>query len=325
MFDKNDYEVDTEEGVYDVDIDPYEAEQKRILKEKQEKSLMIKKIMIIGGAIFIGLFVFLITQALFGKKTVVVQPPKKTELSLTDSRVTKLYPYVTYGLNNTRNTKFISNKSVKLNDFTNYEKFLYALQFASATDFKETGKTETDYNLKVYALANDKVLEYMKKFFGDNVKYSKKGNIPYTFPFKVETGNTASLEYNEERDAFLTTFGNTNTESVATTLVNPYYTKLASAYVDTNTDIVLQENVIYTTLTQYKDENGNPKDQYDLKVYQDYSHTILLDERLGVTAADITTTPVDIETYVYEANTVTYRFKKSSNGNYYFYSSSIEY
>ena len=60
-----------------------------------------------------GLTVFFISNALFGKKeTPKEEVPLTEELSLTDETVEILYSYVTYGVKDERNDKFLKNEKV---------------------------------------------------------------------------------------------------------------------------------------------------------------------------------------------------------------------
>ena len=107
--------------------------------ENQKKNHnIVSTIVIAVVSIIIGLIVFFVSNAFFGKKVIPAEVPKDIDVALTDENVQILYDYVTYGVRDTRNDKFIKERNVQLSSFSNQEKFYYALQFAQVEDFEAT-------------------------------------------------------------------------------------------------------------------------------------------------------------------------------------------
>lgn len=299
------------------------SEVSEVNNGKKKKGFDFKLIFIIIISIVVGLSVFFVSNALFGKKTTTTTTPsQEVSLDIDDNKVVTLYNYVTYGQLGTRNNKYISQKSVKLENFSNYEKFYYAMMLADKDDFKDTGKTDHTTGLKVYSISNDIVKKYMKQYFGEKVTYSTDSSITTTFGFSIDDKNTGTLNYDVERDAFLISFDSSKDTSVTNSTILPYYTELDSA---TNSDdgIEIVEKIIYVTAIQQKDVNGNPIDKYDCLIYKDYNKTMLIGKKLGVSSESVKDDPITPSDYSNSSNVITYKFKKNYNGEYYFYSSEI--
>jgi len=96
------------------------------------------------------------------------------------------------GIKGERNTKFIKEKNVTIDSFTNEEKFYYALQFAQVEDFKVTDKVD-EKNRKVYRLYHETVKEYMQRFFGGSVQYSSDISLVYPFSFRINGNNVGYI------------------------------------------------------------------------------------------------------------------------------------
>lgn len=292
--------------------------------KNKKKGFDFKLIFIIIISIIVGLSVFFISNALFGKKaTTTTKPSQEVSLDIDDSKVVTLYNYVTYGQLGSRNSKFISQKSVKLENFSNYEKFYYALMFATKDDFKDTGKTDDNTKLKIYSISNDIVKKYMKQYFGEKVTYSTDSSIQVTFSFAIDEKNTGTLNYDVERDGYLISFSSNKDTSINNSTILPYYTELDSASTTSDGDIQIVEKIVYITAIQQKDANGNPVDKYDLLVYKDYDKTMLIGKKVNVSSESLKDDPITPSDYSNSSNTITYKFKKNYNGEYYFYSSEI--
>ena len=94
----------------------------RIRKENN----IIPIIIVVIVAIAIGLGVFFISNSILNpKKKEVKEDVITTTLDTKDENVQILYNYVTYGINNIRNDKFIKEQNTSIDSFTNYEKFYY--------------------------------------------------------------------------------------------------------------------------------------------------------------------------------------------------------
>lgn len=281
-------------------------------QKKPNKKLSLVIIIILS--IIMGLTVFLVSNTIFGEKK---REDKitDTKMDLEDENVKILYQYVKYGTRNTRNDKFIKEQNVKLEDFNNYEKFYYALQFAEPEDFANIGKVNEN-GQKIYNISSAKVKQYMQRFFGPEVTYSTNSKITYPFNFKINNLNVGILTYAIENEGFNTVFVSLEDDIISNNIIEPYYTKLTNATKKSDGSLELNEKIIYTELIN-KENNT-----FDINIYKDYQHTILLESKLNLTELDLKNNPINIEDYQEKAATISYLFKLSST-NYYFDSSKI--
>ena len=125
----------------DFKIEEIDEEEK---SKKSSNNNLMPIIIVVIIALIVGLLVFLVSNKAFGKKEKKPEPVTETKLKLTEDNVEILYAYVTYGTKNIRNEKFIKEKNVDINSFTNDEKFYYALQFAQVEDFENDGELDKD-------------------------------------------------------------------------------------------------------------------------------------------------------------------------------------
>lgn len=279
-----------------------------------KKNTKLPIIIIVILSIVIGLTVFLVSNAFFGEKKKDNTQAVSTNVDLDDENVKILYEYVTYGVKNTRNDKFIKEQNVKLEDFNNYEKYYYALQFAQVEDFASTGKVNSE-GKKIYNISSSKIKNYMQRFFGPEVTYSTNSNITYPFSFRINNLNVGTLTYTVESQGFDTIFTGFEDNIISNNLVEPYYTELSQATKKSDGSLELTEKIIYTELI--KKDNV-----YDINIYKDYQKTMLLETKTNLTEEQIKENPISITDYKEKAATITYEFKLSST-NYYFYSSTI--
>ena len=164
-----------------MDFEVSETEEKdRFEKRIDDK---IKMVVIIAAALIAGFFFFFISNALFGKKENKNISTEVT-LDLNSENVQILYSYVTYGVNNIRNDKFVKESKVTIDSFSNQEKLYYAFQFAQAKDFSKTDNYDSS-NRKIYYLSQNTIREYMERFFGGNVSFSTGEKMTYSFRFKI--------------------------------------------------------------------------------------------------------------------------------------------
>lgn len=280
-----------------------------------KKNTKLPIIIVIVISIVIGLTVFLVSNTLFGaKKKNPDTPAVSSNVGLDDENVKILYDYVTYGVRNQRNEKFIKEQSVKLENFSNYEKFYYALQFAQVEDFANTGQIN-DQKQKIYNISSSKIKTYMQRFFGNEVTYSTSSVINYPFSFRINGQNVGTLTYAVERDGFDTVFPSFSDNVVSNNVVEPYYTELVGATKKSDGSLELTEKIIYTSV--------NKRDNvYDVNVYKDYQKTMLLEQKTNLTEEALKEKPIAARDYGEKAATITYVFKLNST-NYYFYSSKI--
>ena len=172
---------------------------------KKNNSKTIAIIIVVVISLILGGLVYFTSNAIFNKKDKREENEEFKKLELNTEPVSILYQYVTYGTRGQRNDKFINNLSVKLSDFTNKEKFYYALQFAEPEDFKFTKKIDEN-DRKVYLISTSTIDKYMKYFFGDSVTYTTDDEIIYPFGFSINGQNVGIMKYQRARKGFETIF-----------------------------------------------------------------------------------------------------------------------
>lgn len=262
-------------------------------------------IIVIAVALFFGLTVFIILSLIMNNKNKVNNTPK--ELEITSKEVRSLYNMVTFTELGTRNTKFMKESEVTIDNFTNYEKYNFALSLVKVSDFTETGQTNN--GLHEYSIDKNKINEYMKTFFGTNVTYSTNSIIEHTYNFRKDNNNTGSLKYYPEENKYKIYF-TSNKEEIPDTMENKrYFTKLYKAE-EVNDQLTLYEKIVYTKCSK------NTTNTYNCLLYRDYDRTIEVDEVKGLDEdSEIKFDEVK------ESNEIKYLFKKDVEGNYYFFSS----
>lgn len=281
----------------------------------------IKIAIIVILALFVGIGVFIGSNALFGDKDD-NEAIITTTLTTTDKTVVELYDMVCYGDRGIRNTKFINESNVDISKFSNQEKFYYAMQFATLADFSNTGNVDAS-GKKIYTISNDKVKEYMNKFFGPKIEYSSEGTNTITFDFSIDNSNVGTMNYDFNRESFATTFSGYNNNLVDNNIIKPYYTKLVAAVSRSDGVIEMKERIIYTEVIHNKDGYGNLIDNYSLSIYRDPNKTMLIETRNNLTLEALKQFPMSIDNYTNQSSVITYTFKKQASG-YYFESSEIE-
>ena len=270
-----------------------------ITEDNKKNNSVVPIIIIVVMAIIIGLIVFFISNAIFGVKEPKEEAPVSTQLSITDENVKILYQYVTYGIKGERNTKFIKEKNVTIDSFTNEEKFYYALQFAQVEDFKVTDKVDEN-NRKVYRLYHETVKEYMQRFFGGSVQYSSDISLVYPFSFRIN-GNNVGYITEVEEDGFDVVFDGLEEDIISSNIVEPYYSELVAAYKEADGTYRLEEKIIYTDV---KEEEGI----YTVNIFKDYEKTQLIETKENQTKEMLANNPINIENYKDKASTITYHF-----------------
>lgn len=297
----------------DFKIDEHSEETTSSKKQNR----MISMIIIITCSITVGLLVFFVSNALFGKKEIPVQTPANLDVSLNNENVKILYDYVTYDAYNKRSEKFLKEKKVTIDSFSNEEKYYYALQFVEPEDFAETGELNQE-QLKIYRISSAKVKYYMQRFFGKKITYSTSDTITYPFNFTINNKNIGVMKYSIEKDGYDTVFTGLQEEKEEKNIVEPYYTKLVKATkIGTDNSLELQEKVIFTDIEEIEG-------RYKVGVYRDYEKKSVIESKMNITKEQLEQNPINIDNYIDKAATITYTFKLNDN-IYYFDSSEITY
>lgn len=276
-----------------------------------KKSLIAPIIIVVLLALAIGLIIFYITNPLFNEPQ---EGPFVQELQLSDNNVRILYNYVSYSVDGSRNDVFVMNSSVTKENMPSKDKLYYALQFASPEDFVSTGKRDDDNN-QIFNISDNKVDAYMKRFFGNNVNYSKVKKMDYTLNFSDEHKYVGTLTYSYDNKGYDTILNKIDEEDDEKVYVQPFYGKLVKASLFEDQTMELQEKVIYTKVLE-------DDDLYTIKVYGDLHYHNLIETRNNLTESQLKNSVFNMNEYVNEASTVTYTFK-TEDEKYYFYSSNL--
>ena len=311
------------------DIDENGAVEHKVLSDKT------KIIIIVVVALLAGLSVFLITNALFGKKEVTPQKPTitKTTLTMSDEDVVESYKMLTYGAGGERDKKYISGIDIDSNSFGNSEKYYFALQYAAKVDFTESDRTD-DKGFKIYTLPDSSMDIYMQRYFGPDVSYTKDGEISNTFRFRIDGKDTGIIKYNSNNAEFEMSLSELRTPAEKK-LVDDVYYYLDEAYSYSDGRLVLKEKVLFTKVLE--NQNGT----MDIYLYSDFERQNSIGTINGVAKEnpEVTNNNVDetsitadkyanypklfnIEDYKDKCGTITYNLKIGERG-YYFVNSEI--
>lgn len=260
-------------------------------------------------SIILGVGTYLISNSLMSKE----EPEKEEtslgeELSLNDENTQILYRYVTYGAEGKRNPKYVENEEVTLTSFTEEEKLYYALQFAQPEDFEFTGEKDENKN-KIYTIPLDKIIYYMRLYFGPNVTYQPISKITYPFTFQINKKNVGTLTYNQSRNGYDTIFASYEDYKDVLDTVDG---KLVSAIRKPDGKIILQERVVYKEL---RTDNG----KYAIDIYKDYKKTTKLDSKTELEEYQLNQVSIDLSAYA-QTTIIEYTFGVN-NGTCYFESS----
>lgn len=287
--------------------------------ESKNNNGVFRLIIIVIISIIVFLVVFLVANGIFNPKkkntSKTNQVVTSEKRSLTENNVKILYGYVTYSANENgpRYDKFVKNKKVTVKDFTDEEKYYYALQYLQSDDLEFTGKYDENKNA-IFSISDRKIKKYMEYYFGKNIKYSTDIAITYPFSFSIDGKNVGTMKYDEETSSYLMTLEKTPVVDEEN-IIDPYLGKLVEAYKDVDGGYRLIEKVIYIDIKQQSDG------KYEVTISKDYNHSNIIESSIDQTEEDIK--KITVDKYIDKAATITYTFKL--NGNIlYFYSSEIK-
>lgn len=292
-----------------------EVEEKSTAQKTKERDKKLTMIIVVTVALIFGLLFFAIANALLGTKEPEEEPAKEVKLEVTNQNVKILYSYVTYGTGVRRNEKFIKEKKVTIDSFTNQEKLYYAFQFVQAKDLVFTEKYD-DNHKKIYNLPDEVIRDNVIRFFGPNASYTTLEDFTYQFKnFSYGGQNLAKLTPSTgPTGGYNLVFEGTNKEEDSS-LVEPFYTSLVAAYQEPNGSYRLEEKIIYVQLSKVSDS-------YNVYIYKDYGKTQLIEAKTNQTEAMLVANPIQMNDYLEVASTITYRFNLYNN-TLYFESSEI--
>lgn len=269
-----------------------------INKKNSTANKKINNIIAISVSIIFIIVFFIVFNTIFKTK----QEIKKEYLDInTNSKeVQNLYNMVKYSPNNIT-PKYIKENEVNLNSFTNYEKYYYSLYFLKEKDILNEKITNQEY----YYITDNKINNYMRKYFGDTVKYNKNIEIDNLPIMKLKNNhNKAKLIYKnkyfietKEEQTIENKIENTN-----------YLTKLIKAQKEGN-NFILNEKIIYIKCLPNNEE-------YLCTIYKDYEKTIKLKENIKIKELkDLSIKNIE------DSETIEYIFTKNIKGEYSFNSS----
>ena len=310
------------------DIDENGAVEHKMVSDKT------KIIIIVVVALVAGISVFLITNALFGKKEVKVKPQPVTEeqLDMTDEDVYESYRMLTYGAGGIRDKKFISGVDIDSNGFSNAEKYYFALQFAVKQDFTETDRVD-EKGFKIYTLPESSMDIYIHRFFGPDFAYTKEGEISNTFRFRIDGKDTGTIKYNPGNAEFEISLSELRETSKKDGFIDDAYYYLDSAKAYSDGRLELYEKIIFTKVV------ANNRGNSDVYLYSDAGRVNLIATLNDITKENVSNNYVDdtvnsadkfanlptifdINTYKDKCGTIKYNLKIGKYG-YYFVNSEI--
>lgn len=276
-------------------------------EERRHFFKTLYKIIVFAFAGLVGFLIYVLLSMVFDKG------PNETELAINSNDVRALYSYVTYGVKGIRGDKFLYSDYVDINNFSNEEKFYYALQFASENDFiydENYNKNNTSGN-KIYFLTDAKVKQFMNNFFGKSVIYNSNYNFNYVYNFKINKNNCARMNYNSTQGGFDVVF-DTYIAGEYHPALKDYYTSLYQAVRLDDGTIKLREKIVYLTANKVDDK-------YTVYIYKDMGHQVLLGQMNGVTEDVYNYGTIDFSTlqntsyieYTFGLDGVSYYFKSS--------------
>lgn len=238
-------------------------------REANRQKRAILAVVLTLVVIIIGIVTYYIVDAVMKENKKVEEPVIKDQvLTLDDENVSILYKYVTYQTDEIRKDIFVKNSELTKENFSNKDKFYYALQFAQAEDFEFTGEVDLNKN-KIYFISNRDIKKYMEYFFGPNITYDNDIKIIHKFSFIINGMNVGTMTYNDEREGFDTIFDKASVDQDLETAL-PFYTKLDSAILKADGRIILKEKILYTKVVS---DNNN----YKIELYKDPEYRILVD------------------------------------------------
>ncbi len=231
---------------------------------------------------------------------------KKEEMEVDQELIDLLYSYVAYGKEIKSMQYFYVNDTLTKDTFDNFEKVKYAFQLVNENNVNDL--TETGFTID-----KDTYQKLVNTIFGQDseIENAKEFEVIST---NVLKDSIVNVKYAETQNKYIVT----KIKDFDRPMISPVYTKVIDSAVDsTNNTIIIKEKVIFTSVDY--DKEGHVS---NIKVYKDSFHQKLIKE--VTTHVNYPMEEFNFENYLEDAITVTYTFKLSDDGNYYFESSKIE-
>ena len=273
-------------------LEEYEEQQAKEIKKREitPKQRIISILIVAIISISLGIMTYAICSIIIEKK----DNEKKDaffgeKINLNDENVQILYEYVTYGIDGTRNTKFVEERYVDMASFNDEEKLYYAFQFVQPEDFEFTGEYDSQKH-KIYTLSKNIIEKYLKLYFGPNITYQPVNKITYPFLFTINKMNVGTMVYNNERGGYDTIFASYKNTEENKNIIDPVYGQLSSAIRKADGSIVIQERVLYTDLKV--DSNG-----YTINIYKEPEKQTLLKTIENLTEEEVKQFSINFTNY----------------------------
>lgn len=283
------------------------------------KKLNSKTIIMISLMIaVIGISIFIVYDKVSNKKSNQKTLENETiELSLDDELVRKLYKIVTFSdslchslVYNDTNMYFYK-QSIKFDAIPDMAKYIMAGHLLTSEDVKLVEPFQTSSEKKEYSLEikREKMDKIMQKIFGNSIEYSEEVSAEINFDDTL-----VIISYDQETDSFksINTIIDTceNIEDVPTGINK----KMMSAK-RVKDFIVITENVLFD------DYKIIDEDKINYSIYTDYYKNNKIVSKSGTNKEEF---DKDINNNLKKGLAITYRFKLSNDGNYYFYDSTVK-
>lgn len=241
---------------------------------------------------------------------------KTKNLDLSDATVQKLYGYFVYpnGTKQGQNLGYgLFAKNMNGSSFSDEEKMIYAFNILSTTDIVNQPKQANDWDR--FVISETAMDDAMTRFFGPNITYNKTKKYNWSASYSFQTASIISLNYNASTKQFEGTYSGAGGDDDVVNI----YGKLISAS-QTGDTITLKEK--YVIQQADFDTNSGNWTQSIYKNNADGNKIVLSSKPLTTELQRLTQTEIDA--YLNQGGTITYTFKKDTNGNYYYESSTLE-
>lgn len=234
---------------------------------------------------------------------------EKEDKAVDQELIDKLYGYVTYGREFQEMRYFYVNNILTSDIFDGGEKVKYAFQFVNKDNISDLTSDSFTIDGKLYE-------SFIETIFGENTTYYNLDEFEIVST-NVFENSVVNVKYDPDSDKYLVTkirdltVRNDNT-------IQPFYSKIVDSSINKADNTLSVTEKIFFTRIDY-DDNNNVK---LIRIYKDCLDQNLIAEINNNTGNQIE--EFNMENYLDKAMTVTYTFKLSDDGNYYFDNSKIE-
>lgn len=236
---------------------------------------------------------------------------EEKEIALNDSRFLPIYEEL-------KEYTYKNNRENGYSSFTEYELATIAYTNLQQADFTATSE-KTHYGDPYYTFKGNTALNYLKKYFGNNVSLNNNIMIGKSITINVNFNGSGMtiVSYDNNTDTFKVKFAGVGGTGPGSP--NIIDRKITSAKIK-NDVITVEEKAIYTKATYNANHN-----EVVYSVYADPTMSKVLDSQLLFDVNTINNQSINIDKYINSASTITHTYKLDQNtGNYYFVSSVIK-